>query len=684
MQRTEYVKKKKRRTFLRRSSLLVITALTAALTMIGALRLYAQITGAPSLSVPKASVFLDKDGKQIGDRFSEERRYWVSLDEISPFLIDAVVATEDRNFYEHNGFDYKRIAGAILKDIKARGKVEGASTITQQYARNLYLTHTKSWKRKFNEALYAYRMEIFYDKDVILEGYLNTVYFDHGMYGVEAASQFYFGKPAKDLTLEESAVIVAIAKGPSIYSPIDNPENSKKRKELVLSSMVAEGYITERQADRAKTEPIMLKSREWAGTKRVAPYFLDEVWNEAEQILTAKGRHAAEGGWVIRTTLNPHHQQTAEEVIQKWMPESELQVGFMSIEPETGSITSLVGGVDYTTSPFNRVTQAKRQPGSAMKPILYAAALENGFNPLTFLSTEKTIFTYDDGKSTYEPKNVNGKFADHPISLAQALAISDNIFAVKTLEEIGYKNFQQMAERLGISTKFPSSPAIALGTTEATLLEMTNAFNRLAAGGLEIEPSAIISIADGDGNTVYERPKKKAKQIISEQDAFVMTHLLTGMFDPVFNDYTSATGLSMRQKQTRPYAAKSGTTISDQYLIGFTPSLTAGVWTGFDAGKQLTDPQDQGATKKIWINFMEQVHSGQKPEPFTPPEGVNGVIVDVETGGLAVAECERQRLVYVKEKDMPQKLCTDKDLQEKRAGADEDGNFNLFPFSFFD
>ncbi len=684
MQRTDYVKKKKRRTFLRRFSLLAITALTAVLTMFGALRLYAQMTGAPSLSVPKASVFLDKDGKQIGDRFSAERRYWVDLDEISPFLVDAVVATEDRNFYKHNGFDYRRIAGAVLKDIKARRKAEGASTITQQYARNLYLTHTKSWKRKINEALYAYRMEVFYDKDVILEGYLNTVYFDHGMYGVEAASQFYFGKPAKDLTLEESAVIVAIAKGPSIYSPIDNPENSKKRKELVLSSMVAEGYITERQADRAKAEQIALKSREWAGAKRVAPYFLDEVWKEAEEILTAKGRHAAEGGWVIRTTLNPHHQQTAEEVITKWMPESELQVGFMSIEPETGSITSLVGGVDYTTSPFNRVTQAKRQPGSAMKPILYAAALENGFNPLTFLSTEKTIFTYDDGRSTYEPKNVNGKFADHPISLAQALAISDNIFAVKTLEEVGYKNFQQMAERLGIETKFQNSPAIALGTTEATLLEMTNAFNRIAAGGVEVEPTAIVSIADADGKTVYERPKKKGKQIISEQDAFVMTHLLTGMFDPVFNDYTSATGLSMRQKQTRPYAAKSGTTISDQYLIGFTPSLTAGVWTGFDAGKQLTDPQDQGATKKIWINFMEEVHSGRKPEPFIPPEGVNGVIVDVETGGLAVAECERQRLVYVKEKDMPQKLCTDKTLQEQRVGDNEDGSFNLFPFSFFD
>ena len=463
MRRSEIVKERKKRTKLRRLMLLTVTLLTAALTLFLSLRLYAQITGAPSLSVPKATVFLDKNGKQIGDRFSAERRYWVDLDEMSPFLIDAVIATEDKNFYKHNGFDYRRIAGALLKDVKSGRKVEGASTITMQYAKNLYLTFEKTWKRKIQESLYAYRMETFYDKDTILEGYMNTVYFGHGMYGVEAASKFYFGKSAKDLTLEEAAVITAIAKGPSIYSPIENPEKSRERQLLVLSLMEAQDYITERQEERAKDEQITLKNREWADKKRVAPYFLDEVWREAEKVLTDKGRSPAEGGWVIHTTLDPHHQQTAEEVIAKWMPNSELQVGFISIEPGTGAVTSLVGGVDYTESPFNRVTQAKRQPGSAMKPILYAAALEEGFNPLTFMSTEKTIFTYDDGRSTYEPNNVNGKFAGHPISLAQALAISDNIFAVKTLEEIGYRKFSKMAERLGIDADFPESPAVALG-----------------------------------------------------------------------------------------------------------------------------------------------------------------------------------------------------------------------------
>ena len=209
----------------------------------------------------------------------------------------------------------------------------------------------------------------------------------------------------------------------------------------------------------------------------------------------------------------------------------------MSIETGTGYITSLVGGMNYTESPFNRATQAKRQPGSAMKPILYAAALEDGFSPLTFLSTEKTIFTYDEGRSTYEPNNVNGKFAGHPISLAQALAISDNIYAVKTLEEIGYKKFSKMAESLGVNVEFPNLLQLHLAPRLVTLSDMTNAYNRIASGGTETVPTTILSITDANGKAVYEQSKKSKKHVITEQDAFVLTHLMTGMFDPVFNDY---------------------------------------------------------------------------------------------------------------------------------------------------
>ncbi|WP_301107269.1 transglycosylase domain-containing protein [Sporosarcina sp.] len=684
MKRTDYIKSTNRKKIRKRFFSLTIMMTTAAVTVLIALRLYAQILGAPSLSVPKASLFLDHSGNQIGDHFSQQRRYWMKLSDISPFLSDAFVATEDRKFFEHNGFDYKRIAGAVLKDVKTMSKAQGASTITQQYARNLYLTHEKSWTRKINEALFAYRLEVFYDKDTILEGYLNTVYFGHGMYGVEAASRFYFSKSAKELTLEEAATIAAIAKGPSLYSPLANPENSRNRQLLVLNQMEGGGYISESQKKRATDEPIVLKTESWKDVKQVAPYFLDAAWQQAEELLIAKGRVPAEGGWRIRTTLNQHHQKTAEDVIGQWMPDNDLQVGFVSMEADTGFVTSMVGGVNFADSSFNRVTQAKRQPGSAMKPILYAAALENGFNPLTFMTAEKTIFTYDEGRSTYEPSNINGKFAGKPISLAQAMAISDNIYAVKTLEQIGYKPYTKMAQRLGIDVSFQESPAVALGTSDVTLMEMTNAYNRIASKGAEVEPQMILSITDATGKVVYEHKAKKPKQIMSVQDAFVLSQMMTGMFDPVFSDYLSSTGLSMRPKQSRPYAAKSGTTISDQYLIGFSPSLTAGIWTGFDRGKQLENLNDKAASKKIWIDFMETVHEGSIPEPFLPPTGVQSVIVDIETGGIAVNECPKQRVVYVKDKDAPKKLCTDRSLREQNSDKKKESKLELFPFSFFE
>lgn len=650
--------------------------------MYGGMFVYAQIAGAPSLNVSKTSVFLDAEGQEIGDIIGQEKRYWVALDEISPFIQEAVIATEDQQFYDHHGFNYKRIAGALFKDIKNRSKVEGASTITQQYARNLYLSPKKTWRRKFEEALIAFRLERFYDKDTILEGYLNTIYFGHGMYGIETAADFYFGKSAKDVTLEEAAVLAAIAKGPTIYSPVNDYERSMERKNIVLSLMEEQQFITQEQRERAQDMPITLHETE-TEKDNIASYFLDVAWREAEKLLTENGRFIEGGGWTIRTTLNTAHQEMAEQAIENGLPETDLEVGFISMMPESGAVTALVGGKNYEKSAFNRVTQAKRQSGSAMKPILYAAALENGFSPLTYLFPEKTVFTFDDGKETYEPKNVNGEFADHPISLAQALAISDNVFAVKTLEEIGFDPFEKMMARLNIRTNTPTSLSSALGTAEVSLVDMVGAYNVFAAKGQNHLPFTILSIQDRNGKIVYER-EQETKQLFDEQNAFVLSHLMTGMFDPVFNDYLPVTGMSMRQQQTRPYAAKSGTTLSDQYLIGYTPSLTAGIWNGYDDGRKIDQVVDQMVTKKIWMDFMESVHSGQSPEPFTPPEGVESAVIDIETGGLAVGECPNQRVMYVKEQDVPTKLCTDRSLQQRKTSEDDDKKFNLFPFSFFD
>ena len=672
----------------KRLMFLSIAASCALLSAFITLRIYAQIVGAPMIQVPISSVFLDSQGNVIGDRFEDQRRYWISLEEMSPFIPQATVAVEDQEFYEHHGFDYSRIAGAILKDIKAGKKVEGASTITQQYARNLFLTHEKTWTRKINEALYAYRLELFYDKDELLEGYLNTVYFGHGMYGVEAASRFYFGKSAKSLTLAESALLVGIPKGPTYYSPLVNEEKAVTRQQLILTLMENQQKITTDQKERAFNENYVLKAEDSLIKQKTAPYFLEEVWKEATAITLGNGRRIEEGGWTIETTLNKQHQQVAEETVEKWMPDGELQIGFVSMEPDTGYVTAMIGGRNFTESPYNRVTQAKRQPGSTIKALLFAAALENGFSPLTYMKSERTIFTYDNGRQEYEPKNVNGEFADHPISMAQALAISDNIYAVKTLEQIGYKPFQQLTERFNLNMSVKDTPATALGTTEVSLLEMTKVYNTISAGGIQKKPTYIKKITDNSGKVIYDISKndEKGKKVLSEQDSFILSHLLTGMFDPVFNDYSPATGISIRAKQTRPYAAKSGTTNTDQSLIGFSPQLTAGVWNGYDQGKQVSDAEARQVTKQVWIEFMEAVHQGLPVEPFIAPDGVQGVIVDIETGGIATSACEKQRLVYLKEKDVPTKLCTDPKLKQQtfEDNSEDSAPWSIFPFNLFE
>lgn len=680
MKRQSYRRKIKRQKWVKYSAFSIVALICAVGISLLTLRVYAQIAGAPPLTVPKTSVFLDSNGNKIGDYLTAERRYWVELDEISPYLIDATIAVEDKDFYEHNGFDYSRIASALLKDLKTQSMAEGASTLTMQLARNLYLTLDKTWTRKLQEALYAYRLEIFYDKDEILEGYLNTVNYGHGMYGIEAASKYYFGKSASELTLAEASLLAGIPKGPSIYSPINDYEKAMNRQQLILKLMEDQQYITADERKRANSEEIVLKNDQWTASNSVAPYFLDTVWQEASEILEKENLNIIEGGWTIKTTLNQAHQKAAEEAIADNMPDSDLQVGFISMDVETGHVTALVGGRNYEESSFNRVTQAVRQPGSSIKPILYAAALENGFTPLTFLDVGETVFTYDNGRATYKPQNVNGEFADGEMTLAQAIAISDNIYAVKTLEKIGYEKYEDMLKRFNLNYSNANNPSIALGTIETSLYDLTNAYNTIANQGKQTKPTTILEIKNSKGETVYKYKKPKAEQVISEEDAYLLTDMMTGIFDPVYSDYSPATGVSLRPRMTHTYAAKSGTTVSDQWLVGYTPSYTAGVWNGYDQGKTLSVQQDMAASKQVWIDFMETINKDKQNENFEAPEGVEGVLIDIETGKLATDACPKQRMVYLKKEDVPTEKCSSSDFFDD----DSWNNFlDLFPFEAF-
>ncbi|MEH7180727.1 transglycosylase domain-containing protein [Neobacillus vireti] len=621
---------------------------------------YAKILGAPPLAVPQSTLFFSSDGTLIGESNSGQKRYWVPLEEISPDLINATISIEDKNFYDHNGFDYKRIAGALLADVKAMAKVQGASTITQQYARNLFLEHDKTWARKLHEAFYAIRIEMNYSKEEILEGYLNTIYYGHGAYGVQAASQFYFGKNASELSLAESSMLAGVPKGPGLYSPLASLENATKRQTIILNSMIENDYINKETAQKAKETVPTFVGKHPHKTVEAAPYFQDAVKNALKNQLKLNEQTIALGGLKVYTTLDLKQQEAAEKQIQETIAsDSEIQVGLIAMDPKNGHVRAMVGGRDYEQSPFNRAVQAVRQPGSTIKPLLYYAALSQGFTPSSTLRSEKTTFKMDDNRSEYAPHNFNNKYADGEITLAQALAVSDNIYAVKTHLFIGAETLIKTVKKFGISTKMDEVPSLALGTSGVRVIEMANAYSQFANGGKKVTPTLITRVEDYNGNVIYES-NPEAEKVLDPAKAFVMTQMMTGMFDKKLNGYAKVTGNSLIDDITRPYAGKSGSTETDSWMIGFTPQLVTAVWAGHDVGKPITLTAEKSYAKNIWAKFMEESLKGKPVKGFTPPkEGVKGVYVNPENGKLASKDCPVRRFTYFVAGTEPTEYCID-------------------------
>lgn len=620
---------------------------------------YAKILGPPPLAVPQSTIYMADDGTVIGESHTGQKRYWVPLKDISPDLVKATISIEDRNFYEHRGFDYKRIVGAVLADIKAMAKVQGASTITQQYARNLYLSHDKTWKRKLTEAFYTLRLEMNYSKNEILEGYLNTIYYGSGAYGVQTASQYYFGKDARDLTLGEASMLAGIPKGPSYYSPLTNEERANSRQETILRAMEIKGYIDNTEAKEAATEKLTLVGKHPTGSLGQAPYFQDAVQNELKYSLNLDERTIKLGGLKVYTTLDLKQQQLAEEMVTKYIAEdSTIQTGFIAMDPRSGHVKAMVGGRDYEQSPFNRAIQAVRQPGSTIKPLLYYAALEHGFTPTTTMRSELTTFRFDDGHSEYTPHNFNNKYANDEITMAQALAVSDNVFAVKTHLFLGQDILVDTTKRFGISTKMAQVPSLALGTSGVRVVEMATAYSMFANGGKYVEPVLIERVESHNGEVIYEH-EDKGEQILKPDLASVMNHMMTGMFDPKLNGYTSVTGSTMTDEISRPYAGKSGSTNTDSWMIGYTPQLVSAVWTGYDKGKPIEKSNEKAFSKNVWVNFMEKAHEDVPATNFKTAKGTIGVFINPENGKIATANCPVKRLTYFKDGTEPQEYCTD-------------------------
>ncbi|RYG71572.1 penicillin-binding protein [Lentibacillus lipolyticus] len=616
------------------------------------------LLGPPPLTNDQNTVYYSAGGNVIGEEHGAENRRWVSLDEMSPSLINATLAVEDQHFYDHNGFDLKRIAGAILADIKSFSLKEGASTLTQQYARNLYLSHEKTWMRKLKEAFYTVRLEMHYSKKEILEGYLNTIYYGHGAYGAEAASKHFFDKSADSLSLAESAMLAAIPKGPAYYSPFNNQENAKNRQRHILHLMVQEGVISEQEQLLAARKKLAFSDAKQRENVPLSPYFQDAVLQEAASLLDLDAEKVRSGGYHIYTTLDKELQQqlkqSASTVIHKG---SDIQLGAMAMDPATGGIRGLIGGRDYNKSQFNRAMQAERMPGSAFKPFLYYAALKNGYTPTTMLMSKPTAFRLENG-NVYQPSNYNGYYADKPISLAQALALSDNIYAVKTNLYIGPENLVDTARKFGFDGKLPAVPSLALGSASVTVEEMVTGYSMLANGGHQVDAHTVTKITNRHGKTVFEREQEQKEQVLDPQTSFVLTHLLTGMFDRSLDGYMPVTGSRMADKLNRTYAGKSGTTNSDSWMVGYSPSLTVGVWTGYDDSRQMTKVAEHRYAKQIWANVMKAAHNETATKTFNKPSGVTSMPIDPESGKRATPYCDTSRLMYFEEGTAPEEYCT--------------------------
>lgn len=597
---------------------------------------YCLITPKIQISRNQSYYLYDNKDEMIFNNYS-----WVSLDEISPYLIDATLSTEDKHFYKHIGFDYLRIGKAIIKNISSRSLSEGASTITQQYARNLYLNYDKTWKRKIDEAILAFELETHYTKDEILEGYLNTINYG-GVFGIENASNYYFDKSAKDLTLAEASMLAGIPQSPSNYSPLYNIELAKKRQKTVLNLMYNNEKISKEEIDEAFNNELTYVGNKSSNVTSGKLYFKDAVLNELKEIPSIPDSLLTTGGIKIYTTLDSMAQNELEASIES-KNLGELQISSILMDPDNGEVLALVGGTNYNNSQYNRAINAKRQVGSTMKPFLYYSALESGFTSASSFISEKTTFSFANSK-TYTPKNYNDRYANGPLCMGAAIAYSDNIFAVKTHLFLGEEKLVSISNRLGIDNELSAVPSLALGTEEISLMDMVSAYSAFANTGYKVNGHLIKKIEDNNGNVLYEYKNEKIN-ILNESLVYILNEMLTYTYDKDFIDYNYPTMISLLPKLTKKYSIKSGTTNTDMWIIGYNKDAVLGIWTGYDDNRNLTST-DSGIHKDIWVETMEAYLKDKKNEWYETPNNIVGVLVNPITGEVVNGTDNKGKIFY--------------------------------------
>jgi penicillin-binding protein 1A len=656
----------------------------------------------------------DDHGRVIGS-FALQRRVVLAYDDFPPVLREALVSIEDKDFYRHSGINFWRIIGAAYRDIESGGRVQGASTLTMQLARNLFLSPDRSFHRKVQEAMLAIQIERRFTKPQIFTLYANQIFLGHGVYGFEAASEFYFSKPARNLTLTEAALLAGLPKGPGIYSPINHPDRAMKRRNLVINAMLEDGKIPAAQAADARSAPVALRLQH--DPNSLAPYFVEEIRRYLENKYGADQVH--EGGLKVYTSLDVDMQKSAnramldglaayerrhgwkghlENIVSEgneidkyehpdWEDEPEVngyvhalvtssgvgiatlkfgrysaalgqadvawtrgkiqnllrsgdicyvrilsltpngaarvsleqdsgaQGGLVAIDNSTGGIRAMVGGRDFSESKFDRVTQALRQVGSSFKPYVYTTVIDKGGSPDDTILDEPV--TFDTGSGPYSPHNYDDKF-EGIITLRRALAQSRNIPALKLANKVGIKSVIEYAERFGITAKLPPYLPVALGSAEITVMEQTSAYSVFPNDGVRVTPRYLTKVTDYEGR-VLEEDYPEVKDVVSARTARIMTAMLREVV-------LHGTGIAAARLPF-PAAGKTGTTndFTDAWFVGFSPTMTCGVWVGFDEKKTLGAKETGAhAALPIWMNFMTDAMAGKDPGQFQPPPDTPG------------------------------------------------------------
>lgn len=584
----------------------------------------------PAMSLNSANSYYLYDNKDNVVYQGSNKSAWVSLKEIDPKFLKYIISIEDQHFYHHLGFDIPRILKTLFTNIKSGKILAGASSISQQYVKNLYLTFDQTWERKIEEAFLTIKLETHYSKDEILEGYLNTIYFGEGVYGIKNAANYYFNKEPNDLTDEEAIILAGIPKSPNNYNPISNMEACMKRVNVVKSVLKENGTITDDLYNNLNFDNLNLYGKKSTNNLNTLMYYQDAVMDELSKITSIPEKLINSGGIRIYTNLDLDTQKAMDEEIEAKTLDDDNQVAGIVVNPRNGKVVALAGGKNYSKSQYNRVLKSKRQVGSTIKPFLYYAALNSGMTEASTFKSEKTSFVFQENK-VYNPTNYGNKYANKDISMALALAYSDNIYAVKTHLFLGENTLVDTLKTCGLKETLAPNPSLALGASEINMLDYATAYTTLASNGYKRELSFINKIEDVDGNVLYIH-KNKEEKVLNDDALYILNEMMRNTYNYNYVDYNSPTVIYLNGKLNQKYALKSGTTDNDYWISGYNNNVLSIFWAGNDQNED-TPKAYSKIIKDIWLRsvnaFTEDIIDD---EWYSLPENVIAIPMNPKTG----------------------------------------------------